>query len=98
MEPKCISKSGSGVIFVESVVLLYRLESAASPNNRRGGARPTMIMRLESLAAKCSKRARRLRSHVKVARPATLRCPPAPSGSLAQSPFSRKPFGGIRDL
>eukprot|EP00965_Chrysotila_dentata_P189727 6173475-Pleurochrysis_carterae.AAC.1 len=35
------------VIFVKSVVLLYRLDSAAPPNNRRGGARPTMIMRLE---------------------------------------------------
>ena len=34
---------------MKSVVLLYRLDSAAPPNNRRGGARPTRIMRLKVL-------------------------------------------------
>eukprot|EP00965_Chrysotila_dentata_P096544 3190286-Pleurochrysis_carterae.AAC.1 len=37
------------VIFVKSVVLLYRLDSAAPPNNCRGAARSTMTMRLEVL-------------------------------------------------
>eukprot|EP00965_Chrysotila_dentata_P083294 2748110-Pleurochrysis_carterae.AAC.1 len=41
--------SASEVIIVKSVVLLYRLDSAAPLNNRRGGAIPTMIMMLEVL-------------------------------------------------
>eukprot|EP00965_Chrysotila_dentata_P195060 6176768-Pleurochrysis_carterae.AAC.2 len=35
---------------MRSVVLLYRLDSAAPPNNRRGGARPTKIMSLPNAA------------------------------------------------
>eukprot|EP00965_Chrysotila_dentata_P066042 2186507-Pleurochrysis_carterae.AAC.1 len=32
-----------------SVVLLYRFDSAAPPSNRRGGVRPTRMMRVEVL-------------------------------------------------
>eukprot|EP00965_Chrysotila_dentata_P135535 4480592-Pleurochrysis_carterae.AAC.2 len=34
---------------MKSVYLSYRLDSATSPNSRRGGARPTTTMRLEAL-------------------------------------------------
>eukprot|EP00965_Chrysotila_dentata_P199321 6179307-Pleurochrysis_carterae.AAC.1 len=38
-------------MIVKSLVLLYRLDSAASPNNRRGRAGLIMIMRLERAVA-----------------------------------------------